>query len=151
MDLQSKKQGFLIPPHPWTNFEILISKYYQNEPKVNAVYSRDNWPNKIKDRAYVKNLDEYSDIGTHWIALYEWNNNVTYFDSFGVEHISKEIKKIIGNKNIQANIFRIQGYDSVMCGYFCIGFIDFMLKDKSLRDFANLFSPNDFFLKKMMI
>ena len=54
------------------------------------------------------------------------NNNVTYFDSFGVEHILKEIKTFINNKNIKINIFRIQSYDSIMCGYFCIGFIDFM-------------------------
>ena len=79
---------FLMPPHPLTNFEI--QKYYQNEPKFNGVFSRDNLPNKIKDGAYVINLDEYSDIGTHWIALWV-NNNVTYFDSFGVEHIPKEI------------------------------------------------------------
>ena len=94
---------------------------------------------------YVINLDEYSDIGTHWIALYALNNIDTYFDSFGVEHISKEIKKFIGKKNIHANIFRIQAYDSVMWGYFCVGFIDFMLKDKSLIDFTNLFSPNDLY------
>ena len=72
-----------------TNFEI--QKYYQNKQRFNGVYFRDNLPNKIKDGAYVINLDEYSDIGTHWIALYALNNNVTYFDSFGVEHISKEI------------------------------------------------------------
>ena len=72
------------------------------------------------------------------------NNNDTYFDSFGVEHIPKEIKNFIGNENIQTDIFRIQAYDSVICGYFCIGFIDFMLKNKSLTDFTNLFSPNDF-------
>ena len=95
------------------NFEI--QKYYQNEPRFNGVYSRDDLPNKVKDGAYVINLDEYSDIGTHWISLYELNNNVTYFDSFGVEHIPKEIKKFIGNKNIQANIFRIQAHNSVMC------------------------------------
>ena len=71
--------------------------------------------------------------------MYALNNNVTYFDSFGVEHIPKEIKKFIGNKNIESNIFRVQAYDSVMCGYFCIGFIDFMLKDKSLTDFTNRF------------
>ena len=99
---------------------------------------------KIKDGAYIINLDEYSDIGTHWVALYVSNNDVTYFDSFGVEHIPKEIKAFIGNKNIKTNIFRIQAYDSVMCGYFCIGFIDFMFKGKSLTDFTNLFSPNDF-------
>ena len=70
--------------------------------------------------------------------------NVTYFGSFGVEHIPKEIKKFIGNKNIITNIYRIQAYDSIMCGYFCIGFIDFMLKGESMLDYANLFSPNDY-------
>ena len=72
------------------------------------------------------------------------NNNVTYFDSFGVEHIPKEIKTFINNKNIKTNIFRIQAYDSVMCGYFCTGFIDFMLAGKKLTDYTNLFSPYDF-------
>ena len=72
------------------------------------------------------------------------NNDVTYFDSFGVEHIPKEIKEFINNKNIKTNIFRIQAYDLVMCGYFCIGFIDFMLKGKTLTEFTNLFSSNNF-------
>ena len=76
--------------------------------------------------------------------MYSLNNNVTYFDSFGNEHIPKEIKKCIGNKNIQTNVFRIKAYDSVMCGYICIGFFNFMLKGKSLTDFTNLFSPNNF-------
>ena len=67
-----------------------------------------------------------------------------YFDSFGVEHIPKEIKKFIGNKNILTNIYRIQAYDSLMCGYFCSGFIDFLLKGKILLDYTNLFSPNDY-------
>ena len=67
------------------------------------------------------------------------SNNVTYFDSFGVEHIPKEIKTFIKNKNIKTNIFRIQAYDSIMCGYFCIGFIDFMLTGKKLTDYTNLF------------
>ena len=70
--------------------------------------------------------------------------NVTYFDSFGVEHIPKEIRKFIGNKNVKTNIYRIQAYDSIMCGYFCIGFIDFMLKGKSLLEYKNLFSPNKY-------
>ena len=104
---------------------------------------------KIKDGAYVINLDEYADIGTHWVALWVNNNDVTYFDNFGVEHIPKEIIKFIENKNIKINIFRMQAYDSIMCGYFCIAFIDFMFKGKSLTDYTNLFSPND--LKKMMI
>ena len=76
--------------------------------------------------------------------MYALNDNVTFFDSFGVEHIPKETKIFIGNKNIQTNIFRMQAYDSVICGYFCIGFIDFMLKGTSLTDFTNFFSSNDF-------
>ena len=87
-DLQSK-EGFLIPPHPLTNFDI--QKYYRNEPRFNGVYSRNNLPNKIKDGAYIINLDEYSDNGTHLIVLYAFNNIVIYFDSFGIEHIPKEI------------------------------------------------------------
>ena len=80
-----------MSPHPSTNFEI--QKYYQNETKFNGVYSINNLP-KIKDGAYVINLDEYESIETHWIALYVNSNKVTYFDSFGVEHIPKRIKQI---------------------------------------------------------
>ena len=96
--------------------------HYQNEPRFNGVYSRNNLPDKIKDRVYVKNLDEYSDIGTHWIALYANTKTVTYFDSFGVELILKEIKNLINNKNIIAKIFRIQEYN------FCIGLLILCLK-----------------------
>ena len=129
-----------MTPHPLRNFEI--QAYYQNEPRFIGVYSRDNLPDKIKDGTYVVNLDEYSDIGTHWIALYVNNKTVTYFDSFVVEHIPKEIKKFFNNKNIIANIFRIQAYDSVICRYFYIGFINYMFMGKSLADHTNLFSPN---------
>ena len=125
-------------PHPLIIFEI--QKYYQNEPKFNSVSSRKNIP-KIKDGAYVINLDEYKSIEIHWIALHVNANNIVYFDCFGVEHIPKEVKEFIGNKNILTNIYRKQAYDS-MCGYFCIGFIDFMLKGKSLLDYTNLLSPN---------
>ena len=98
----------------------------------------------MKDGTYVINLDEYTDVGTHWIALYVSNNGVIYFDSFGVEQILKEIEKFIVNKNIKTSIFRIQVINSIMCGYFCIGFINFMLAGKTLIDFTNLFSPNNF-------
>ena len=70
------KNGFLMPPYPLTNFEI--KKYYQNEPRFNGVYSRTNLP-KLEDGAYVINLDEYSDIRTHWVALYVQNNDVKLF------------------------------------------------------------------------
>ena len=141
-----------LPAHLLTNFEI--QEYYQNEPRFNGVFSRDNLPNNnihpkglgftVKNGAYVINLDEYHDIGTHWVALYVNNKTITYFDSFGVEHIPKEIMKFIVRKKIIKNIYRIQAYDSIMCGYFCIGFINFMFNGKSLTDYTNLFSPNDF-------
>ena len=76
--------------------------------------------------------------------MYAHNINVTYFDSFGIEHIPKEIKAFINNKNIKTNIFRIQAFDSLVCGYFCIAFIDFMIKGKTLTEYSNLFSPNNF-------
>ena len=107
--------------------------YNQNELKCNGVYSRNNLP-KIKNGTYVTNFDEFKPIGTHWIALYVNGNNITYFDSFGFKYTPKEIKKFIENKNIVTNIYRIQAYESIMCGYFCIGFIDFMLKNKSLLE-----------------
>ena len=131
-----------MPPHPLTNFEI--QRYYQNEPRFNGDFSRNNLQLKIKDGEYVINLDEYADVGTHWIALFCNRNEIVYFDSFGVEHVPEEIKEFIGNKNIKANIFRVQTNNSVMCGYFGIGFIDFMLAGKKLTDFINLFSPYDF-------
>ena len=121
--------------HPLTNFEI--QKYYQNEPKFNGVYSSNNLP-KIKDGAYVINLDDFKAIGTQWIALYMngySRRGSICFDNFGVEHIPKEII---------TNIYRIYADNSIMCGYFCIGFIDFMLKDKTLRDYTDLFSPSDY-------
>ena len=96
----------------------------------------------------------FGQFGTNWIALHVNFKSITYFDSFEVEHIPKEIENFVNNKNITANIFRIQAYDSVMCGYFCIGFITFMFKGNILTDFTNLnsltrlFSPNNFKKKK---
>ena len=130
-----------MQPHTLTNFEI--QEYNQNEPRFNGVFSRDNLPKKIKNVSYVINLDEYADVGTHWIGLFYNRNEIVYFDSFGVEHVSEEIKKFVGNKNIKANIFGVQANNSV-CGYFCIGFIDFMLAGKKLTDFTSMFSPHDF-------
>ena len=132
-----------MPSHSLTNFET--QRYYQNEPRFNGVLLRNNLPENIKDGAYVINLDEYGDVGTHWIALFCNRSEIVYFNSFGVEHVPKEIKEFVGNKNITAKIFRVQANDSVMCGYFCIGFIDFMLAGKKLTDFRNMI------LKKMTI
>ena len=130
-----------MAPYPLTNFEI--QKYHQNKPNFNGVYSRNNL-SKIRDGTCIINLDDYESIGTHWMAWYVNAENVTYFESFGAEHIPKEIRKFVGKKYIVTNIHRIQAYDSRMCGYFCIGFIDFMLKGQSLLEHTNLFSPNDY-------
>ena len=125
------------------------------------MYSRNNVPNKIKKGAYVINLDEYENKGTHSVSLFVKTNEAIYCDSFGIEHIPKKINKFINNdttkstaelsslersaiSSIKSNIFRIQAYDSIMCGYFCIEFINYMLKGKTLLDYTNLFSPNDF-------
>ena len=134
--------GFLMLPHPLTNFER--QKYYQNKPRFNGVFPRNYLPKKLKDGAYVINLDEHADVGTHWIALFCNRNEIAYFDSFGIEHIPEEIKEFVGNKNIKANIFRVQANDSIISGYFCIGFIDFMLASEKLTDYTNMFSPQDF-------
>ena len=128
------KLNSLLLFHPLTNIEI--SEYYKNEPRFNGVYSRNNLPNKIKKGAYVINLDEYENTGTHWVALFVKPKYMVYFDSFGIEYIPKEINKFINNdttkssslKRIKSIIFRIQAYDSIMCGYFCIEFINYMLK-----------------------
>ena len=137
-----EKNGVFDAARPLTNFEI--QKCYQNKPRFNGVYSRNNLPKKINDGAYVTNLDEYADVGTHWIALFCNRNEIAYFDSFGVEYVPEEIKDFIGHRNIISNIFRVQANSSVMCGYFCIGFIDFMLAGKKLSDFTSTFSPYDF-------
>ena len=110
-----------MPLDPLTNFEK--QKYYQNKSKFNGAYSRNNLL-KIKDGAHVINLDEYESIRTNWIALYVIANNIVYFNSFRVEHILKEIKKLKGNRNIITKIYRIQAYDSIMYGYFYIRIID---------------------------
>ena len=89
----SIKEKALTPPQSLTNFEI--KEYYENERRFNDVYSRDNLLKTIKNGAYVINLDEYVDVGTHWIALYVKNNEVIYFDNAGVEHVPKELKKFI--------------------------------------------------------
>ena len=134
--------GFVMLPNHLTNFEI--KTYDQNEPGFNGVFSRDNLPKKIKDGACVINLDEYADVGTHWVPLFCNRSEIVYFDSFGVEHVPEEIKEFVGNKNIIVNIFRVPANNSIMCGHICIWFIDFMLAGKELADFTNMFSSYDF-------
>ena len=136
-----------MPPHPLTNFEI--QNYYQREPRFNGVYSRNNLPKRINDGAYVINLDECADVGTHWIDSFCKRSEIAYFNSFGVEHVSEESKDFIRNKNIKSNIFRVQSNDSIMRGYFRIGFINFMYAGKKLTNFTRYFLP--MVLKKMTI
>ena len=102
-------------------------------------------PKRTKDGAYVISLDEYADVATHWIALYVKNIEIIYFDNIEDEYVPKKSEKFIEHKNIKANIFRIQARNSIMCGYFCIGFIDFMLAGKTLIDYTSLFSSYNFF------
>ena len=124
---------FLIIPHSLANVEI--QNYYQNESWFNGVFSRDKLPNKIKNEVHVINLDEFEDTVTHWVVLFCTKIEVIYFDSFGVGHVPKEIEKFIGYKNIKTNIFRVQLNNSIMCVFFCTGFIDFMFAGKSLIDY----------------
>ena len=127
-------------PHSLTNSKT--EKYYQNVLKFKSFYWRNNL-RKMNNGAYLINLEEYKPKGIKWIALDVNGDNVTYFDSIGVEHIPKEVKNFIDAKNIKMKIYRIQASDS-MCGYFFIGFIDFTLKGKSLLDYTNLFSPTEY-------
>ena len=111
--------------------------YFKGEPKFNDVYSRNNLSN-LKKRAYVINLDHLKNAGTHWVVIFMKKDEVIYyFDSVGVEYIPKGILKRIEHKNIKTSIFS-------MCGYFCILFIEYMLNNKTLTDFTNIFSPWDF-------
>ena len=137
-----EKNGIFNATSSFINFEI--QKYYQNEPRFNGVYSRNNLTKKIKGGAYVIYLDEYADVGWHWIALFYSRSEKVYLNSFGVEHVPEEIKIFIGNKNLEANILRVQANNSKMYGYFCIRLIDFMLVGKKMTGFTSLFSPYDF-------
>ena len=94
-------------------------------------------------------MEHSKNTGTHWVVIFVKEDEVIYVDSFDVEYIPKEIiEKIehssLGNKNIKTSIFRIQDYNSIMCGYFCILFIEYMLNNKTLTEFTNLFSPSNF-------
>ena len=124
-----------------SSFNKLWNKnYYENETRFNGVYSRDNFPKKIKDGANIINLDEYEDVGIHWIDLYVANIEFIYCDIFGVELVPKEIERFIRYKNIKTNIFRVQSYNSIILRYFCVWFIDFRVAGKTVIYFTSLFS-----------
>ena len=140
MQNKSRIKKKLIPFHPLTNFEI--TDYFEDVKVFNGVFSRNNLP-KLKNGAYVINLDHSKNTGTHWVVIFMNSSEVIYFDSFGVEYIPKGIMKRIKDKNIKTHIFRIQDNNSIMRGYFCILFIEYMLNNKTLTDFTNFFSRWD--------
>ena len=107
-----------------------------------AFFSRNNLP-RIKDGVYVIDLDDKNSKGTHWLPLFIDRNTTVYFDSFGIEYIPQEVLNKIRDKSITPNIFRIQGNESIMCGFYCIAFIEYTLSGKTLLDYTNLFSPNN--------
>ena len=92
----------------------------------------------------ICNRSKVKSKGNHWVALHVNAENVTYFDSLGVEQVSKETKNPMGSKDIIICIHRIQAFDSIKSGYFWIESIDFILKGNSLPDYKNLFSPNNY-------
>ena len=118
--------------------------YFNSDKRFDGTFSRDNLNIFNKDGAYIINLDKYDNIGTHWVAIYLKNNNVTYFDSFGIEYIPKEITKLINDKSIKSNIFRIQSLNSILCGYFYIGFIEYTFNNLGLNEYTKLFLVTDF-------
>ena len=115
---------------------------FSYKPRFHSVFSRDNLP-WINDGAYVINHDTKQSKGTHWVSLFIDRNTDVYFDSFGSEYIPQVLNKIKG-KSITQNIFRIRSDDSVMCGFYCIAFIEYIIAGNSLFGYTNLFSPNDY-------
>ena len=103
-------------------------------------FSKTNLP-KIKD---VINLNDKNSKGTHWVSLFIHKNIVIYFDSFGIEYIPQDVLKKIRNKSITRSIFRVHGNESIMCVFYCIAFIEYLLAGRTLSDYTNLFSPNDY-------
>ena len=139
-------EKFLVLLRPSSNIDI--TKYFNYESRFNGVFSRNNLP-RIKDGAYVINLDDKKSKETNWISLFIDRNTALHFDSFGIEYIPQEVLSKIKDKSITHNIFRIQDNESIMCGFYCIAFIEYMLAGKTLLDHTNLFSQIDY--KKYII
>ena len=132
---------FLVPLHLLNNIKII--NYGKCNPRFNGVFSRNNFP-RIKDGAYIINLADKNSKGTHWVSLYIDRSLVVYFDSFGIQDILQEVLNKIKNKSITQRIFRIQDNESIMCGFYCTAFIEYMLAGKTLLDYTNLLSPNGY-------
>ena len=108
-----------------------------------AFNSRNKLP-IIKDEANVINRDDKNSKGTYYVSLFIHKNVAIYFDSFGIGYIPQEVLNKIRDKSITHNIFIIKDNESIMCGFYCITFIEYMLAGKTLLDYTNLFSPNDY-------
>ena len=120
-----------------------ITHYFDYEPRFNGVFSRNNLL-RMKDGKYVINLDDKNSKGTHWVSLFIDRNTALYFDSFGIKYIPQEVLNKIKDKSIIHNIFRIQDNESIMCGFYCIAFIEYMLSGKTLLDYTNLLPLNNY-------
>ena len=99
---------------------------------------------KIKDGVHVINLDDKNSTGTHWVSLFVNKNTAVYFDSFVIEYTPQEVLNKIKHKSITHNMFRIQDNESIMCRFYCIAFIEYILAGKTFLHYANLFSPSDY-------
>ena len=119
-----------------------ITKYFNYEPMFNSVFSR-YYLLRIKDGVYAINLDDKQSKGTHWVSSFTGRYTAVYFDSFGIEYIPQEVLSKIKNNSITHNMFRIQVVNS-MCGFYFIAFVEYMLAGKSLLDYTNLLSPDDY-------
>ena len=131
----------LVPLHPLNNIEITI--YFKYEPRFNCVFSRNNLPG-IKDRVYIASLGDKNSKGKHWVSLFIDKYTTVYFDSFGIKYVPLVVLNKIKDKSLTHNIFRIQDNESIMCWFHCIAFIAYIVAAKSLLDYINLFSPNDY-------
>ena len=130
---------FLVPLHPLNDMKI--TRYFSYEPRFTGVWN--NFPT-MKDGAYVVIPDDENIKGTYWVLLFIDRNSTGYFDSFGIGYYSQEVLNKIKDKSITHNIFRIQDKEYITCGYCCIAFIECMLAGKTLLNYTNLFSPNDY-------
>ena len=117
-------------------------KYNFKYPRFNDIFLRNNFP-KIKDGAYVINLDNKNSKGTHWVSLFIDINLPVYFDYFGIEYTLPEVLSKTRGKSITHNLFRIQDPESIMFGYYCIAFLEYVLAGKLSLCYTNIFSPND--------
>ena len=131
----------LVLLHPLSNIEI--TKYFNYEPRFNGVFLKGNL-SRIKDRANVINLNDKQSKSTPWVSLVIDRSTALYFDSFRIEYIPQELLNKIKDKSITRNILRIQFQDSIICRFYCIAFIEYMIAGKTLLNYTNLFSPNDY-------